>query len=86
MDHRWTAFLPLPEALLADVDLAEGRTDGAPFAYDLACALQFGDPCWEGIAARGIGLIADRQGDPHAALRLVTAARMRCVRLPDAWL
>jgi len=45
MDHRWTAFLPLPEALLADVDLAEGRTDGAPFAYDHACALQFGDPC-----------------------------------------
>jgi tetratricopeptide (TPR) repeat protein len=85
---RWTAFLPLPEALLADVDLAEGRTDAALSAYDhaYALALQFGDPCWEGIAARGIGLIADRQGDPDAALRRVTEARLRCVRLPDAWL
>ena len=26
---RWTSFLPFPEALLADVDLAEGRIDAA---------------------------------------------------------
>jgi DNA-binding SARP family transcriptional activator len=85
---RWTAFIPLPESLLADVDLAEGNTDAAASAYDHAYALslQLGDPCWEGLAARGIGLVANRRGDPESALRWVTQARMRCVRLPDAWL
>jgi DNA-binding SARP family transcriptional activator len=85
---RLTAFVPLPESLLADVDLAEGRTDAAATAYEHAYALslQLGDPCWEGIAARGIGLVANRRGDPESALRWVTEARMRCVRLPDAWL
>jgi len=85
---RWTAFIPLPESLLADVDLAEGRTDAAASAYDhaYALALQLGDPCWEGLAARGMGLVADRRGDPEAALRWVIEARLRCVRLPDAWL
>lgn len=85
---RWTAFIPLPESLLADVDLAEGRTDAAAAAYEHAYALslQLGDPCWEGMAARGIGLVADQRGDTEAALRWVTEARTRCVRLPDAWL
>lgn len=85
---RWTSFLPLPEALLGDVDLAEGRTDAAAAAYEHAHALslQLGDPCWEGIATRGLGLVADRRGDTEEALRLVSEARVRCVRLPDAWL
>jgi DNA-binding SARP family transcriptional activator len=85
---RWTAFIPLPEALLADVDLAEGRTDAAAAAYEHAYALslQLGDPCWEGMAARGIGLVADQRGDAEAGLRWVSEARTRCVRLPDAWL
>jgi tetratricopeptide (TPR) repeat protein len=86
--QRWTAFIPLPESLLAGVDLAEGNTDAAASAYEHAHALslQLGDPCWEGLAARGIGLIAKRRGDPESALRWVTEARLRCVRLPDAWL
>jgi DNA-binding SARP family transcriptional activator len=85
---RWTAFIPLPESLLADVDLAEGRTDAAAAAYEHAYALslQLGDPCWEGMAARGIGLVADQRGDAEAGLRWVSEARTRCVRLPDAWL
>lgn len=85
---RWTAFVPLPESLLADVDLAEGRTDAAAAGYDhaYALALQLGDPCWEGMAARGIGLVANNRGDAEAAVRWVAEARTRCVRLPDAWL
>jgi DNA-binding SARP family transcriptional activator len=85
---RWTAFIPLPEALLADVDLAEGRIDAAAAGYEhaYAMALQLGDPCWEGIAGRGLGLVADRRGDVETALRRVNEARVRCVRLPDAWL
>ena len=85
---RLTAFIPLPKSLLADVHLAEGRTDAAAAAYEHAYALslQLGDPCWEGMAARGIGLVADQRGDAEAALRWVEEARTRCVRLPDAWL
>ncbi|WP_132213888.1 BTAD domain-containing putative transcriptional regulator [Kribbella steppae] len=85
---RWTAFIPLPESLLADVDLAEGYIDAAASAYDHAYALslQLGDPCWEGLAARGKGLVANRRGDTESAMRWVTEARMRCIRLPDAWL
>jgi DNA-binding SARP family transcriptional activator len=85
---RWTAFVPLPEALLAEVDLMEGRVDDAATAYEHAYALgvQLGDPCWEGIAARGLGLVANRRGDRETALRWVAEARTRCTRLPDAWL
>ncbi len=85
---RWTAFVPLPEALLADVDLADGRVDAASTAYEHAhaLALQLGDPCWEGLAARGLGLVAARRGDAATALHWITEARHRCVRLPDAYL
>jgi tetratricopeptide (TPR) repeat protein len=85
---RWTAFVPLPESLLAEVDLLEGNTDEAEVAYEhaYALALQLRDPCWEGIAARGMGLVAERRGEPDTALRWVAEARARCTRLPDAWL
>lgn len=85
---RWTAFIPLPESLLADVDLAEGHTDAAAAAYEHAYALslQLGDPCWEGMAARGVGLVAVQRGDVEAGVRWIAEARSRCVRLPDAWL
>jgi DNA-binding SARP family transcriptional activator len=85
---RWTSFVPLPEALLADVDLAEGRVDTAAAAYEHAhaLALQLNDPCWEGLAARGLGLVAAHQGDATSALGWITEARHRCVRLPDAYL
>lgn len=85
---RWTAFVPLPESLLADVELAEGHLDAAATAYEHAyqLSLQIGDPCWEGIAARGMGLVADQRGDIEGAVRWVAQARTRCVRLPDAWL
>lgn len=85
---RWTPFVPLPEALLADVELAEGHVDAAAAAYEHAyeLSLQLADPCWEGMAARGIGLVAERRGDADAAIRWVAEARTRCVRLPDAWL
>ena len=85
---RWTAFVPLPEALLADVDLVEGRVEAASAAYEHAhaLALQLGDPCWEGLGARGLGLVAERRGDTATALHWISEARHRCVRLPDAYL
>jgi hypothetical protein len=48
----------------------------------LAC--QLGDPCWEGITARGLGLLESRH-DPDAALARLRDALARCVRWPDAY-
>jgi hypothetical protein len=80
--------VPLPEALPADVDLVDGKIDTAATAYAHAHAqaLQLGDPCWEGLAARGLGLVAAHQGDAATALNWITEARQQCVRLPDAYL
>lgn len=85
---RWMPFVPLPEALLGDVELADGDVEAAAAAYEHAyeLSLQFGDPCWEGMAARGLGLVAEERGDGDAAIRWLAEARTRCVRLPDAWL
>jgi DNA-binding SARP family transcriptional activator len=86
--ENWTAFTPWPEALRGDVDLASGATDAAVERYEHAFALacQLGDPCWEGIAARGLGLAAAARDDIDKALEWLAEARTRCVRLPDAWL
>ena len=85
---NWTAFIPWPEALRGDVDLATGATDTAVERYEHAFALacQLGDPCWEGIAARGIGRAAAARDEIDKALEWLMEARTRCVRLPDAWL
>ncbi|HSL97529.1 MAG TPA: hypothetical protein VK831_03060, partial [Candidatus Deferrimicrobiaceae bacterium] len=85
---NWTSFVPLPQALLADALLAERAIDAAEAAYERAhaLALQLDDPCWEGIAGRGLGLVAAERGDLDAAFTRLTDARRRCVRVPDAWL
>jgi tetratricopeptide (TPR) repeat protein len=53
-EHRWMAFLSLPEALRGELDLRAGHLDaagdGLEHAWTLGC--QLGDPCWEGMAAR----------------------------------
>ena len=86
--ENWVAFTPWPDALRADVDLAMGDVDAAGDRYEHAFALgcQLADPCWEGIAARGIGLVAARRGRPQKGLEWLREARRRCARLPDAYL
>ncbi|OOG25649.1 hypothetical protein B1C78_05945, partial [Thioalkalivibrio denitrificans] len=79
---RWLAFRPWPEALLAEVDMEEGRVDAAhgrlEQAFALAC--QLGDPCWEGVTARGLGLVEARLGHHDLALVWLEDARRRCLR------
>ncbi len=86
--ENWVAFTPWPDALRADVDLAKGELDAAEERYEHAFALgcQMADPCWEGVAARGIGLVAAGRGRPQKALEWLHEARRRCARLPDAYL
>jgi DNA-binding SARP family transcriptional activator len=84
--ERWVAFMPWPEAFSAEIDIATGRRKEAERrlteAFALAC--QLGDPCWEGITARGLGLLKAHD-EPDVALAMLSDARTRCVRWPDAY-
>jgi DNA-binding SARP family transcriptional activator/predicted negative regulator of RcsB-dependent stress response len=81
------SFRPYPEALLGEVWLAAGHLDAAAEAFDSAYALgrQIGDPCWEGLAERGAGLVAVARGDRKRGLELLGEAPRVCRRLPDTY-
>lgn len=87
-EDGWLAFRPYPEALLGEVRLADGDLAAAAAAFDSAYALgrQIGDPCWEGLAERGAGLVAIRGGDTRRGLELLGEAPRVCRRLPDTYL
>jgi DNA-binding SARP family transcriptional activator len=84
--ERWLAFYPWPEAFSAELDALDGRPQRAERrlteAFALAC--QLGDPCWEGVTARGLGLLEFRH-NPDAALARLSGALTRCMRWPDAY-
>ncbi|HYN18831.1 MAG TPA: tetratricopeptide repeat protein, partial [Actinomycetes bacterium] len=85
--ERWMAFLPWPEALKGELDLRAGRVDAAAdeleHAWALACHLD--DPCWEGMAARGLGLVSAARGDRAGATAWLDEARTRCTRTTDRY-
>lgn len=85
--EAWNSFLPWPEALLAEVDLNDGAVERAAQAFDHAFAMgcQLGDPCWESLAARGLGRVAAQSGDLRQAMELFEDAPRRCRRLPDSY-
>lgn len=84
----WTSLVPWPETMLGDCLLTDGDVDGAAETYEHAFALgcQLGDPCWEGMGARGIGLVKERRGQVGEAIDWLDDARTRCVRTADAYL
>jgi DNA-binding SARP family transcriptional activator len=86
-EQRWLAYRPFPQALRAEVDLQLGALDDAADGFERAWVLacQVEDPCWEGIAARGIGLLHRRRGDHPAARAWLAEASVRCNRLPDRY-
>jgi tetratricopeptide (TPR) repeat protein len=85
-DH-WLAFMPWPQALLGEVRLADGDVEGARelLGQAFARACQLGDPCWEGMSARGLALLASVAGDAEHAFALLAEARTRCNRLADPY-
>jgi DNA-binding SARP family transcriptional activator len=85
--ERWLAFLPWPEALNAELDLRAGRVDAAAEQLEHAWALarHLDDPCWEGMAARGLGLLGAARGDPASARSWLAEARARCNRTTDRY-
>jgi DNA-binding SARP family transcriptional activator len=86
-EQRWMAFLPLPQALRAELDLyagdIKGAADGLEQAWSLAC--QMNDPCWEGMAARGLGLLHAGRGDHTGAMEWLGEAAARCSRVSDRY-
>jgi DNA-binding SARP family transcriptional activator len=84
----WMAFTPWPNSLRGEVDLLRGDVKAAAARFEQAFALgcQLGDPCWEGIAGRGLGRVALARGDAGRAVEILVDATARCMRLPDAYL
>ncbi|WP_112238227.1 tetratricopeptide repeat protein [Kribbella monticola] len=85
--ERWIAFLPWPQALNAELDWyagdLEAATDGFEQAWVLSC--QLNDPCWEGMAARGLGLLSAGRGDDAGATSWLDQAATRSSREPDRY-
>jgi tetratricopeptide (TPR) repeat protein len=85
--QRWMAFLPWPQAWLAEIDLLAGDLDSAADRLEQAwvMACQLNDPCWEGMAARGLGVLNAGRGDHVAAGEWLGEAAVRCNRVPDRY-
>jgi hypothetical protein len=82
-----TAFVPWPESFRGELDLVLGDVASAEARFEHAFALgcQVGDPCWESIALRGLGLAAAARGDLARAVELLSDAPKQCRRLPDTY-
>jgi tetratricopeptide (TPR) repeat protein len=89
-EERWTAMLPWMEAILAELDLADGKVDQADRRLRRAWSLSLvlGDWCWQGMTARGLGLVAFARGDLPEALRWLDEAVRRAAEDLDryAWI
>jgi hypothetical protein len=85
--HPWLAFLPWPQAIRGEVELARGDPAGAArfLRQAFARACQLGDPCWEGMSAHGLALVAEATGDSERAFEILADARGRLNRLADPY-
>lgn len=84
--ESWLGFAPWPEALLAEVELAAGDAAAAEerFAHAFALGCHLEDPCWEGLAARGLALV-EAPGDAAAAIERLGRARTRALAAVDGY-
>jgi DNA-binding SARP family transcriptional activator len=84
----WIALLPLPESLRSEVAIREGAIDDAArlaeHAFALGCRL--GDPCWQGFAARAVGLVHHARREPEAALQWLRDAVARTASVSDQYI
>ena len=85
--HHWLSFLPWPQALLGQVLISQGDLDvaGTCLRQAFARACQIGDPCWEGISARGLAMVTAATGDIDGALAALLDAGARTSRLTDPY-
>lgn len=86
-DQRWLAFAPWPRALLAELEMLGSADEVGVAQLEQAYALsrQLGDPCWEGMTARLLGLVASRRGDVGSATEWLEDARRRAGAVTDPY-
>ncbi len=86
--ERWTAYVPWPEAWLANARLSGGE-DPNQVRDDLeatfALARQLRDPCWEGVTAMAIGLTHVAQNQYETGLQWLTNASTLSHRVTDSY-
>jgi DNA-binding SARP family transcriptional activator len=85
----WTVLLPWPQALLAEAELLDGGEPDevrARLEHTLSLAQQIGDPCWEGAALHGLGLVAATSGAVDEAAQRLEQASTVCTRFPDTYI
>lgn len=88
IDERWTAFRPWPATWLASSQLQMGVEPSVvkrELESTFALARQIGDPCWEGIAAKGLGLTYAAENDSDSALEWMANASTLCRRVTDSY-
>lgn len=85
--QRWLAFLPWPQALRAELEIGGGRPGAgvAQLEQAFALACQLGDPCWEGMTARLLGLLSAQQGDLIGASTWLDEAHRRSGAVTDPY-
>lgn len=85
--QRWLAFVSWPRSLRAELDLQAGELEKARKGFEEAWVLgcQVGDPCWEGMAARGLGMVSARHGDYAEAVKWLGEALVRNNRVTDRY-
>jgi DNA-binding SARP family transcriptional activator len=83
----WIALSPLPDCLLAEVQMQTGDLAAAESRLERAFVMgrQLDDPCLESIAARGLGLVAVAQGQANRGYQLLVDAPRLSRRLPDSY-
>ena len=85
--ERWLAFLPWPQALRAELDMQDDGLGedigGIEQAWMLAC--QLGDPCWEAMTARVLGLASAHNADLSRAATWLDEALRRCGSVTDQY-
>ena len=81
------ALVPWPQAWRGEVELGRSNPAEASAFFDqaFARACQLGDPCWEGMSARGLALAAEAAGESERAFEILADARIRCNRLADPY-
>lgn len=84
---HWLSFLPWPEAMQGEVHLARHEPDLAAQTLEraFARACHLGDPCWEGMSARGLALVAEAAGRTGEAFDTLLDARTRSTRVADPY-
>ncbi len=87
-ETAWIAFLPWPQALLAEANLALGQKDNSAqisLEESLALSRQLGDPCWEAANGRALALLQIDAGDLTKAERWLSHARATCGSVTDLY-